>query len=45
MKIFLMHEQAAVTSPIIMNKAFQAIQELDVPDECQDIQQELLEGF
>ena len=45
MKIFLMHEQAALTSPIIMNKAFQAIQELDVPDECQDKHQELYEGF
>ena len=45
MKIYFMHEQATVISPLLMNKAFQAVQELDVPDECLDFHQELLEGF
>lgn len=45
MKIFLMHEQPSLTSPLIMNKAYQAIKNLDVPDECQDFHTEFLETF
>jgi hypothetical protein len=40
-----MHEQASMTSPILMNKAYQAIRELDIPEDCLDIHEELLENF
>ena len=40
-----MHEQASVTSPILMSKAYQAIRELDVPEDCLEIHVEFLEDF
>ena len=45
MKIFLMHEQASFTSPILMSQAYQAIRQLDVPDDCLEINEEFLEDF
>jgi len=37
MKIYLMNEQASLTSPLVMDKTYQAIKKLDVPEESQEI--------
>ena len=43
MKVFLMYEAEALTSPFLMNQAFEAIQILDVPGDCEEFHNELLE--
>ena len=45
MKIFQMHEQPSLTSPLLMDKAYQAIQKLDVPEEYEDFHEEFLVSF
>jgi hypothetical protein len=45
MKLFLMHEAEDVISPFLMSQAFEAIQMIDVPDECSEFHLEFLENF
>jgi hypothetical protein len=40
-----MHEQASMTSPVLMNLAYHAIKVLDVPEDCLEIHEEFLENF
>ena len=45
MKLFLMYEAEDVISPFLMSQAFEAIQKIDIPDDCEEFHSELLENF
>jgi hypothetical protein len=45
MKIFLLYEKLPVSCPIKMNQAYEEFQRLDIPENCQDIYEELLDNF
>lgn len=45
MKIFFMNDQTSVISPLNMNKVYEAILDLDVPDDCEDIYKGLVGSF
>jgi len=45
MKIFLMHIQPSLKSPLLKDKAYQGIKKLDVPEEYQEFHEEYLVEF
>ena len=45
MKIFLMHDQGSLTNPILMSHAYQALQKMDVPEDCTEIHEDFVVNF
>jgi hypothetical protein len=45
MKLFLKYEAEGLTSPFLMNQAFEAIEILDVPGDCEEFHDGLLDQF
>jgi hypothetical protein len=45
MKLFLIYEAEDVISPFLMSQAFEEIQKIDIPDDCEEFHSEFLENF